>query len=142
MNDTTAPTVTPSTSAPRPRWPRPAARQKLLAFASLLALLLFFGLASPNFLQADNLMSIAEELNLHSLAVADAVSSHQRAKLDRYPDYLFLNAYDVSLDTVTGELATSELSAFIAKSALVTVRDDAGFDVNGQVGESGHPPAI
>jgi len=33
---------------------QPATRQKLLAFASLLALMLFFTLASPNFMQADN----------------------------------------------------------------------------------------
>jgi magnesium transporter len=73
---------------------------------------------------------IAEELNLHSLAIEDAVTTRQRAKLDRYPDFLFLNAYDVSLDFASGQLATSELSAFIAKSALVTVRDDDRFDVN------------
>ncbi len=76
---------------------------------------------------------IAEELNLHSLSVEDAVSARQRAKLDRYPDYLFLNAYDVALDTDTGELRTSELSAFITRSALVTVQDDDRFDVNALV---------
>jgi magnesium transporter len=76
---------------------------------------------------------IAEELNLHSLSVEDAVSSRQRSKLDRYPDYLFLNAYDVSLDVDSGELQTSELSAFITKSALVTVQDDDRFDVDALV---------
>ena len=76
---------------------------------------------------------IAHELNLHDLSVEDAVSSHQRSKLDRYPDYLFLNAYDVEFDRRTGSLATSELSAFVVKSALVTVRDDPRFDVDALV---------
>jgi magnesium transporter len=76
---------------------------------------------------------VADELNLHDLSVADAVSRHERAKLDRYTDYLFLNAYDVSLDNDSGELITSELSAFIAKSALVTVQDDDRFDVDALV---------
>jgi len=34
------------------------ARQKLLAFASLIVLIAFFGIASPQFLQVDNLVSI------------------------------------------------------------------------------------
>ena len=44
-----------------------------------------------------------------------------------------MNAYDVQLDDVTGELRTSEISAFIAKSALVTVQDDDRFDVDALV---------
>jgi magnesium transporter len=84
-------------------------------------------LCSP---QKDELHVIAEELNLHSLSVEDAVSTRQRAKLDRYADYLFLNAYDVALDMDSGQLTTSELSAFITKSALVTVQDDDRFDVD------------
>ncbi|HEX4017016.1 MAG TPA: magnesium transporter CorA family protein [Frankiaceae bacterium] len=76
---------------------------------------------------------IADELNLHTLSVEDAVSTRQRAKLDRYADYLFLNAYDVSLDMDSGELRTSEMSAFITKSALVTVQDDDGFNVDALV---------
>ncbi len=76
---------------------------------------------------------IADELNLHMLSVEDAVSTHQRAKLDRYADYLFLNAYDVALDMDSGQLRTSEMSAFITKSALVTVQDDTRFDVDALV---------
>jgi magnesium transporter len=76
---------------------------------------------------------IADELNLHTLSVADAVSRHERAKLDRYSDYLFLNAYDVSLELESGQLKTSELSAFITKTALVTVQDDDRFDVDALV---------
>jgi ribose transport system permease protein len=50
---------------------RPAARQKLLAFASLIALLVFFGFASPSFLEVDNLVSILQATAVNGvLAVA------------------------------------------------------------------------
>src|SRR4051812_37325038 len=49
----------------------PATRQKLLAFASLLVLMIFFSVASPNFLQADNLVSILQSTAVNGvLAVA------------------------------------------------------------------------
>jgi len=49
----------------------PATRQKLLAFASLLALMAFFSIASPNFLQADNMVSILQSTAVNGvLAIA------------------------------------------------------------------------
>jgi ribose transport system permease protein len=49
----------------------PATRQKLLAFASLLALMVFFSVASPNFLQADNMVSILQSTAVNGvLAIA------------------------------------------------------------------------
>src|SRR5262245_21913351 len=58
-------------SATRRRFFRPAARQKLLAFASLIALIVFFGAASPNFLQTDNLVSILQATAVNGvLAIA------------------------------------------------------------------------
>jgi ribose transport system permease protein len=50
---------------------RPATRQKLLAFASLLALMVFFSFASPSFLQTDNLVSILQATAVNGvLAIA------------------------------------------------------------------------
>ncbi|HEY3536310.1 MAG: ABC transporter permease [Trinickia sp.] len=47
------------------------ARQKLLAFASLIVLIAFFGIASPQFLQVDNLVSILQATAVNGvLAVA------------------------------------------------------------------------
>jgi magnesium transporter len=74
---------------------------------------------------------ISEELDLSGLAVEDAISPRERPKVDRYDSHLFLNAYSVSLDQVTGELASHEVAAFITERALVTVRADTGFDVDG-----------
>ena len=71
---------------------------------------------------------ITEEFGLHPLAVEDAVNEHQRPKLDRYDDHLFLAAYAVSLDATSGQLAASEIAAFITPRALITVRKDDGFD--------------
>lgn len=49
----------------------PATRQKLLAFASLLALMVFFTAASPNFLQMDNMVAILQATAVNGvLAIA------------------------------------------------------------------------
>jgi magnesium transporter len=77
-----------------------------------------------------DLRVISEELGLASLAVEDALSEHERAKLDRYANHLFLNVYSVRLDVPSGALTTVEVSAFITKRALVTVRQNADFDVD------------
>jgi len=50
---------------------RPATRQKLLAFASLVVLMVFFSFASPQFLQADNLVGILQSTAVNGvLAIA------------------------------------------------------------------------
>ncbi|EJN06676.1 ABC transporter permease [Herbaspirillum sp. YR522] len=55
----------------RARLFNPAARQKLLAFASLIALMVFFTAASPNFLEVDNLVSILQSTAVNGvLAIA------------------------------------------------------------------------
>jgi magnesium transporter len=77
----------------------------------------------------EDLATIAKELQLHPLAVEDAVSEHQRPKLDRYDSHLFANAYTLALDTTSGELETSEIGMFITHNALVTVRKDEGVDI-------------
>lgn len=49
----------------------PSTRQTLLAFASLLALMTFFSVASPNFLQADNMVAILQATAVNGvLAIA------------------------------------------------------------------------
>lgn len=77
----------------------------------------------------EELATIGEELGLHALALEDAAGEHQRPKLDRYDDHLFLSAYAVKLDLASGEIKTTEINAFITANALVTVRKDEGFDI-------------
>jgi magnesium transporter len=80
--------------------------------------------------EADDLQVLVEELGLHPLAVEDAVHHGQRPKLDRYQDHLFLSAYCVDLDPTSAELEVRELSAFITKTALVTVRQTDSLRVS------------
>jgi len=76
-----------------------------------------------------DLQIVVDEFGLHPLAVEDAVHDHQRPKLDRYRTHLFANMYAVGFDGHSGELSTSEISAFITDRALITVRK-ADFDVD------------
>jgi magnesium transporter len=76
---------------------------------------------------------ISREFGLHPLAVEDAVQQRERSKLDRYQDHAFLTAYAVDLDPVSGRLTTSELSAFVTARALITVRKDPTFDIEGVI---------
>ena len=81
----------------------------------------------------DDLDVLSEEFGLHPLAVEDAVYEHERPKLDRYGSHLFLTAYAARLDMASGKLVTSELSAFVTKQALITVRKDDGLDIGAVV---------
>jgi magnesium transporter len=80
-----------------------------------------------------DLAVLSQEFGLHPLAVEDAEHEHQRPKLDRYRTHLFLNVYGARLNTTTGELATSELAAFVTARALITVRKDDGLDIGAVV---------
>ena len=82
---------------------------------------------------ADDLATISEELGLHRLAVEDAGQEHQRPKLDRYDSHLFVTAYAVALDMITGELDAFEVAVFVTHNAMVTVRKSDQFDIAGVV---------
>jgi magnesium transporter len=71
-----------------------------------------------------DLARLAEEFHLHPLAVEDALQDHERPKLDRYPDHLFLNVYavDVSTEPEHPPFGKTEISAFVTDRALITVR--------------------
>jgi magnesium transporter len=79
----------------------------------------------------DDLQAVAHEFQLHPLAVEDAVHDHQRPKLDRYHNHMFMNVYAVSVDVGGGlpSLTKHEISSFITERALITVRkSDADVD--------------
>ncbi|MEV0901757.1 magnesium transporter CorA family protein [Actinoplanes sp. NPDC049802] len=81
---------------------------------------LWFDLFDPG---PEDLKALAAEFELHPLAVEDAVTDHERPKLDRYRNHLFLNLYAVEFD---GEVHKTEISAFITPQALITVRKSPG----------------
>ncbi|GAA2008936.1 magnesium transporter CorA family protein [Catenulispora subtropica] len=96
-------------------------------YSADLSSVVWFDLCDPT---AEELSSISDELGLHPLAVEDAVNERQRPKLDRYDTHLFLNAYAVEFDELSGQLVNHEVAAFITHSALVTVRKSDRFQID------------
>ena len=74
-----------------------------------------------------DLEKIADELGLDALAVEDALAHHERPKMDRYPTHLFVTTYAMVMDGT--RLQPAKVSAFALPRALVTVRQDARFDI-------------
>jgi magnesium transporter len=86
----------------------------------------WIGLADPT---ADELQEIAEEWHLHPLAVEDAVHAHQRPKLDRYGDAIFVvlrTARYVDSDEV---FEFGEVMLFVDAGSVITVRHGTGLDL-------------
>jgi magnesium transporter len=69
-----------------------------------------------------DLQAVADDFQLHPLAIEDAVQDHERPKLERYPGHLFLNVYAVDIATDASRFGKTEVSAFVTERALITVR--------------------
>ncbi len=91
---------------------------------------------------AGQLSQLADELGLHELAVEDALGPHQRPKLDHYATHLFLSCQAVRVVADEGELAETEVDAFINHRWLITVRKDQGFSIEGAVGRWDRSPDL
>ena len=63
---------------------------------------------------------VAEELNLHPLAVEDTIHRHQRPKIDEYPDHYFVVFYALE-EPQPDAVRDIEVSIFLAKNVVVTV---------------------
>ena len=85
-----------------------------------------------DFLDPDraDLEQLAVELDLHELAVDDALGPHQRPKLDRYDTHLFLSCHWLEVDVATREMRDTEVDTFLNQRWIVTVRKDAGFNMD------------
>src|SRR5215217_697805 len=85
----------------------------------------WIGLHQPSEIQ---IQGVAETFGLHELAVEDAVHAHQRPKLERYDETLFMALKTVryveheSPSTANEIVETGELMAFLGKDVIVTVR--------------------
>ena len=78
---------------------------------------------------ADDVHRLAEELHLHELAVEDALSEHQRPKLDRYATHLFVTCHAIRLGEDAGSITTTEIDCFVGPRWLITVRKDEDFPI-------------
>lgn len=66
--------------------------------------------------------SLADEFALHELAVEDAIVAHQRPKLERYDDTLFVVLRAAWYLDETEEVEFGEVHAFVGPDFVVTVR--------------------
>jgi len=70
----------------------------------------------------DEIRSVAGEFNLHGLAVDDTLAGHQRAKLERYADTLFIVLRPARYVDATERVEFGELHIFVGPDFVVTVR--------------------
>jgi magnesium transporter len=73
------------------------------------------------------LLHLAEEFGLHELAVEDALSDHQRPKLDHYESHLFLTTHAVRIDATAHELVSTEVDVFVDARWMISVRKGTEF---------------
>lgn len=66
---------------------------------------------------------LGRDLNLHPLAIEDALNPRQRPKLESYPDHLFLVLHQ--LDEREGQLEAAQIACFIGSNFVLTVHDAA-----------------
>jgi magnesium transporter len=64
---------------------------------------------------------VAEEFELHPLAVEDAISAHQRAKLERYDDVWFVVLHPARYVEAEDRVELGELHVFTGPDFVVTV---------------------
>jgi magnesium transporter len=76
----------------------------------------------------DVLRKLGSQFNLHPLALEDVLDTFQRPKVEQYDNYLFLVAHMLYLDR--GQVMCGEqVSMFLGKHFLITLQEEAEFDV-------------
>jgi magnesium transporter len=75
------------------------------------------------------LASLAREFDLHELAVEDAILAHQRPKLERYDDLLFVVLRAARYLDDTEEVEFGEVHLFVGPDFVVTVRHSESPDL-------------
>ncbi|MFH8559885.1 magnesium and cobalt transport protein CorA [Streptomyces sp. NPDC017988] len=87
----------------------------------------WIGLARPT--EAE-LLSLAAEFDLHELAVEDAMEAHQRPKLERYGETLFVVLRAARYLDAPEEVDFGELHVFVGPDFVITVRHGAAPDLS------------
>ncbi len=76
------------------------------------------------------LEAVAELYRLHPLAVEDALRAHQRPKLERYADSLFLVLKTLWYVDADDAVETGEISLFVGEDFVVSVRHGQGSSLH------------
>ncbi|MGW1162387.1 magnesium and cobalt transport protein CorA [Streptomyces sp. NPDC002519] len=87
----------------------------------------WIGMARPT---ESELLSLATEFDLHPLAVEDALEAHQRPKLERYGDTLFVVLHAARYLDAPEEVDFGELHVFVGPDFVITVRHGAAPDLS------------
>ncbi|MGH9188051.1 MAG: magnesium and cobalt transport protein CorA [Acidimicrobiales bacterium] len=66
--------------------------------------------------------AVRQEFDLHSLAVEDAITAHQRPKIEVYDDSLFVVVKTARYDDPTETVEFGEIQIFVGDGFVVTVR--------------------
>ena len=74
------------------------------------------------------LRTLGQRFNLHPLALEDVLDTSQRPKVEQYDDYLFIVAQMLYLDK-NNQIDAEQLSMFLGKTFLITLQEEAEFDV-------------
>ena len=95
------------------------------------------------------LRAVQNQFGLHDLAVEDALKGHQRPKLERYDNSLFVVLRTVQLSEQTGRADLGETHLFVGERYVVTVRHGSHISHVGLRGRCeavprllGHGPAF
>ncbi|MGV9313198.1 magnesium and cobalt transport protein CorA [Streptomyces sp. NPDC003691] len=76
------------------------------------------------------LLSLAAEFDLHELALEDALEAHQRPKLERYGDTLFVVLRAARYLDAQERVDFGELHVFVGRDFVITVRHGAAPDLS------------
>jgi magnesium transporter len=84
---------------------------------------IWIGLHEPT---QDEFDLVKDELSLHPLAVEDAVKAHQRPKLERYGDSIFVVLKTVKYIEEGSDIEVGEIMLFVGHDFVITVRHGEG----------------
>jgi magnesium transporter len=103
------------------------------------------GLHGPDQAELDR---VADVFSLHPLAVEDALKAHQRPKLERYDDSLFMVLKTLWYVDEHDAVETGEINLFVGQNFIVSVRHGKGaelhsarLDLEEQQAVLGHGPS-
>ena len=86
------------------------------------------------------LLPVAEEFGLHELAVEDAIVAHQRPKLERYGDTLFVVLRAATYLDEDEEVEFGEIHVFVGPNFVITVRHSRTPDLVSRAQAHGRRP--
>lgn len=97
----------------------PSSLQETFEYMSAQGGMAWIGLLRPT---PEEVQQVADEFSLHALAVEDALTGHQRSKLERYGDVLFLVLRPARYLDETETVEFGELHVFVGPNFVVTIR--------------------